>query len=105
MKTRRTLEKGRIDFENVTFSYDGTAGEPVLKNINLTILPGETVGIIGSTGSGKSTLISLIPRFYDVTSGTIKVDGAKYSTYESAKAEGKNRDCSAEKYLVYWKCC
>jgi ATP-binding cassette subfamily B protein len=68
-------EKGRIDFENVTFSYDGTAGEPVLKNINLTILPGETVGIIGSTGSGKSTLISLIPRFYDVTSGTIKVDG------------------------------
>jgi ATP-binding cassette, subfamily B, multidrug efflux pump len=70
-----TLEKGRIDFESVSFSYDGTGGEPVLKNINLTILPGETVGIIGSTGSGKSTLISLIPRFYDVTSGTIKVDG------------------------------
>ncbi|MCQ6280293.1 ABC transporter ATP-binding protein [Bacillus sp. EB600] len=70
-----TIEKGRIDFEDVSFSYDGTGGEPVLKNINLTILPGETVGIIGSTGSGKSTLISLIPRFYDVTSGTIKVDG------------------------------
>jgi ATP-binding cassette subfamily B protein len=69
------LEKGRIDFEHVSFSYEGTMGEAVLKNISLTILPGETVGIIGSTGSGKSTLVGLIPRFYDVTSGTIKVDG------------------------------
>jgi ATP-binding cassette subfamily B protein len=68
-------EKGRIDFENVRFSYEGAAGEPVLKNVNLTCLPGETIGIIGSTGSGKSTLVGLIPRFYDVTSGTIKVDG------------------------------
>lgn len=68
-------QKGRIDFEDVTFAYEGTSGEPVLKNINLSILPGETVGIIGSTGSGKSTLVGLIPRFYDVTSGTIKVDG------------------------------
>ena len=47
----------------------------MLKNINLTCLPGETVGIIGSTGSGKSTLVSLIPRFYDVSAGSIKVDG------------------------------
>ncbi|MCM2535668.1 ABC transporter ATP-binding protein/permease [Neobacillus pocheonensis] len=70
-----STEKGRIDFENVSFSYDGTSGEPVLKNINLTCLPGETVGIIGSTGSGKSSLVGLIPRFYDVSSGTIKVDG------------------------------
>jgi ATP-binding cassette subfamily B multidrug efflux pump len=67
--------KGQIDFENVTFSYEGASGDPVLKNINLTILPGETVGIIGSTGSGKSTLVGLIPRFYDVTGGTIKVNG------------------------------
>jgi ATP-binding cassette, subfamily B, multidrug efflux pump len=70
-----TIEKGRIDFENVSFSYDQTMSEPILKNINLTILPGETVGIIGSTGSGKSTLVGLIPRFYDIVSGTIKVDG------------------------------
>lgn len=69
-------EKGRIDFENVTFSYDEAAGEPVLKDISLTILPGETVGIIGSTGSGKTTLVSLIPRFYDASSGSIKVNGA-----------------------------
>ncbi|MEH7011128.1 ABC transporter ATP-binding protein [Neobacillus niacini] len=69
------VEKGRIEFNNVSFSYEGTSGEPVLKNINLAILPGETVGIIGSTGSGKSTLIGLIPRFYDVSAGSIKVDG------------------------------
>jgi len=68
------IEKGRIDFEHVSFSYEGMSGEPILKNINLTLLPGETVGIIGSTGSGKSTLVGLIPRFYDVTGGTIKVD-------------------------------
>lgn len=71
-----TGEKGRIDFENVSFSYDEAAGEPVLKDISLTILPGETVGIIGSTGSGKTTLVSLIPRFYEASSGSIKVNGA-----------------------------
>ncbi|QIZ05864.1 ABC transporter ATP-binding protein [Priestia megaterium] len=70
-----SIENGRIDFENVSFSYEQATGEPILKNINLTILPGETVGIIGSTGSGKSTLVGLIPRFYDTAGGTIKVDG------------------------------
>jgi len=68
-------EKGSIEFHDVSFAYEGTSGEPVLKKINLSILPGETVGIIGSTGSGKSTLVNLIPRFYDVSSGCIKVDG------------------------------
>ncbi|MED4753615.1 ABC transporter ATP-binding protein [Brevibacillus choshinensis] len=68
-------EKGRIDFERVSFSYEGEQGEPVLKNITFTCLPGETVGIIGSTGSGKSSLVGLIPRFYDVTEGTIRVNG------------------------------
>jgi ATP-binding cassette, subfamily B, multidrug efflux pump len=70
-----TVEQGKIEFDHVTFSYEGTSGEPVLKDITLTILPGETVGIIGSTGSGKSTLVGLIPRFYDVSAGSIKVDG------------------------------
>jgi ATP-binding cassette, subfamily B, multidrug efflux pump len=69
-----SAEKGKIEFENVTFSYDGLPENAVLKNINLTCLAGETVGIIGSTGSGKSTLVSMIPRFYDVNSGTIKVN-------------------------------
>lgn len=67
--------KGRIDFENVTFSYTGKERDAVLKSVTFTIHPGETVGIIGSTGSGKSTLVNLILRFYDVTGGTIKVDG------------------------------
>ncbi|MEH7248387.1 ABC transporter ATP-binding protein [Neobacillus niacini] len=69
------VEKGRIEFNHVSFAYEGTSGEPVLKNITLTCLPGETVGIIGSTGSGKSTLVGLIPRLYDVSAGNIKVDG------------------------------
>jgi ATP-binding cassette, subfamily B, multidrug efflux pump len=67
--------RGRIDFENVYFSYAGTAGEPVVKDMTFTCLPGETVGIIGATGSGKSSVVNLVPRFYDVTSGTVKVDG------------------------------
>lgn len=69
-----TEVKGRIDFENVSFSYAGTSGDPVLRNITFSCLPGETVGVIGSTGSGKSTIVSLITRFYDVSSGKIKVN-------------------------------
>lgn len=67
--------KGRIDFENVSFSYEGAAGTPVLRDVAFTCLPGETVGVIGSTGSGKTSLVSLIPRFYDAVSGTVKVGG------------------------------
>jgi ATP-binding cassette subfamily B protein len=63
-----------VEFRDVTFSYPG-ADEPVLKNISFTALPGETVAVIGSTGSGKSTLVNLIPRFYDVTGGQILVGG------------------------------
>ena len=65
---------GSIAFENVTFSYPG-AESPVLEGITFTAAPGETVAIVGSTGSGKTTLISLIPRLFDATSGAIKVDG------------------------------
>ncbi|WML55372.1 ABC transporter ATP-binding protein [Neobacillus sp. PS3-12] len=89
VQTEETTEKGRIDFEDVTFSYEGTSGEPVLKKINLTILPGETVGIIGSTGSGKSTLVNLIPRFYDVTSGVVKVDGVNIQQLSPKKLREK----------------
>lgn len=68
-------EKGKVEFENVSFSYHGTLGDLVLKNVTFACRPGETIGIIGSTGSGKSSLVHLIPRFYDVTAGLIKVDG------------------------------
>jgi ATP-binding cassette subfamily B protein len=70
--------QGQIVFENVSFGYPAPAGEtltPVLRNINLTIEPGQTVAFLGATGSGKSTLVNLIPRFYDVTEGRILIDG------------------------------
>jgi ATP-binding cassette, subfamily B, multidrug efflux pump len=69
--------KGGVDFENVSFSYSGATGEPVLKNINFRCLQGETVGIIGSTGSGKTSLVNLVPRFYDATLGSVKVNGVE----------------------------
>ncbi|MEM3041577.1 MAG: ABC transporter ATP-binding protein, partial [Nitrososphaerota archaeon] len=67
--------KGRVAFEDVCFSYDRDSGEPALSDINLVVEPGETVAILGATGSGKSTLINLIPRFYDVTAGRVTIDG------------------------------
>jgi ATP-binding cassette subfamily B multidrug efflux pump len=66
--------RGRVEFRDVEFRYPG-AEEPVLSGISFTAEPGETVAIVGSTGCGKSTLISLIPRFYDVTAGSVLVDG------------------------------
>lgn len=69
-----TNNEGTLEFNNVTFTYpDGE--EPVIKNVSFTAKKGETIAFIGSTGSGKSTLINLIPRFYDVTGGSIKIDG------------------------------
>lgn len=66
---------GKVEFEQVYFAYEPNAGQPVLKAIDLTCMPGKTVGIIGSTGSGKTSLVHLIPRFYDVLSGTVRVNG------------------------------
>ena len=65
---------GKIEFKDVTFTYPD-ADLPVLSNINFTAEPGQTTAFIGSTGSGKSTLINLIPRFYDVSAGQILLDG------------------------------
>jgi ATP-binding cassette, subfamily B, multidrug efflux pump len=69
------IKNGRVTFENVSFRYQGAGGEPVLDNISFTAEPGEVVAILGATGSGKSTLVNLIPRLYDVTEGRILVDG------------------------------
>ncbi len=66
--------RGRVEFRDVEFRYPG-AEEPVLRGISFAVEPGETVALVGSTGCGKSTLISLIPRFYDVTAGSVLVDG------------------------------
>jgi len=67
--------EGRIVFEEVCFSYTGDCQEPVLSQINFVAEPGETVAILGATGSGKTTLVNLIPRFYDVTRGRVTIDG------------------------------
>ena len=66
--------RGHIEFRDVTFRYQG-AEMPVLKDISFSAGPGEVTAIIGSTGSGKSTLINLIPRFYDIESGSILING------------------------------
>ena len=67
-------KKGYVEFKNVSFSYHG-AEEPAIRNITFSAKPGEVTAIIGSTGSGKSTLINLIPRFYDVDEGSVEIDG------------------------------
>lgn len=81
-------KRGFVEFNNVTFSYPG-AEKPVISNISFKAKPGETVAVIGGTGSGKSTLISLIPRFYDIQSGSILVDGVdiKEMSQESLRAK------------------
>ena len=78
---KNVKDEGKIEFENVTFTYP-YGEEPVLKNISFTANKGETIAFIGSTGSGKSTLINLIPRFYDVTEGNIKIDGVDVRDYD-----------------------
>ena len=80
-KVRKSEEVGTIEFKNVSFKYPDS-DESVLENISFKANKGETVAIIGSTGSGKSTLVNLIPRFYDVTGGTIYVDGVDVRDYE-----------------------
>ena len=79
------VEHGSIDFDDVCFSYNKNSDNLTLSNINLHIKQGETVGIIGGTGEGKSTLVQLIPRFYDILSGSLRIDGRdikEYSLYE-----------------------
>ena len=73
---------GSIDFENVCFSYHSAADRNVLDNVNLHILSGETIGLIGGTGSAKSSLVQLIPRIYDVTAGSVKVGGVNVKDYD-----------------------
>lgn len=77
-----------VKFDNVSFSYNKN-GENALENISFTAEKGETIGIIGGTGSGKSTLVNLIPRFYDCTEGTIEIDGVKIADYDTKSLRGR----------------
>lgn len=84
-----TKTKGFLEFKNVTFAYPGHAQSPVIRNVSFTASPGETVAFIGSTGSGKSTLIQLIPRFYDVSEGQVFVDGVDVRDYSLTTLRNK----------------
>ena len=83
------VKDGSVVFDHVSFSYTGKKDKICLSDINLNIRSGETVGIIGGTGSGKSSVVNLIPRFYDVTSGFIKVDGKDVKDYPLEELRGK----------------
>ena len=80
-KKDKKVENGRVEFKNVSFKYYEKRKENVLENISFTAEPGEIVGIIGTTGSGKSSLVQLIPRLYDVTDGEVLVDGVNVKDY------------------------
>ena len=75
------VKSGKIEFQNVSFRYYKDSAEKVLDQINLTIEPGQMIGIIGSTGCGKTTLVSMIPRLYDVDEGKVLVDGIDVRDY------------------------
>lgn len=77
-----TIVKGKVEFRNVSFAYLGNEGASVIEDFNLVISPGETIGILGATGCGKTSLISLIPRFYDVTKGAVLVDDVDVRDYK-----------------------
>jgi len=89
--------KGEIEFKNVSFEYDY---EPILKNINFKVRPGQTVAIFGQTGAGKSTIINLIERFYDVTSGEILIDGIDIRKY-NLQALRKNISISMQDVFLF----
>lgn len=76
------VENGSIDFENVSFSYNTKSEKPILNNINVSIKSGDTIGIIGGTGSSKTSLVNLIGRLYDVTGGAVKVGGKDVRSYD-----------------------
>src|SRR5690606_8765669 len=80
--------KGRVEFRNVTFRYFGS-GEPVLNNVSFVAEPGQTIALLGATGSGKTTIINLIPRFYDVSDGAVLIDGydVRDVTLDSLRAQ------------------
>lgn len=88
-------------FENVSFSYAG-AGKESLHEISFCARPGETIGIIGPTGSGKSTLVNLVPRFYDATGGTVWIDGQDVTQIDEKILRTAVARCAAEGAFIYW---
>lgn len=91
---------GRIKFDNVSFSYVNDKNKECLKNINIDIKSGETIGVIGETGSGKSTFVNLIPRLYDVTEGEILVGGVNVKNYDLLNLRN-NVACVLQKNILF----
>ncbi len=85
---RTFVPRGRVTFEDVSFGYAGDAHDLALKDVSFVAEPGETVAILGATGSGKSTLVNLIPRFYDVTSGRVAIDGVDVRAVDEEALRG-----------------
>lgn len=79
---KETAVKGKVEFKNVSFAYPGMDNENVIENFNFVINSGETIGILGATGCGKSSLVNLIPRFYDVTKGEVLIDDVNVKDYD-----------------------
>lgn len=94
------VKDGSVDFNNVSFSYVGKKEKECLKNIDIHIKSGETIGIIGGTGSGKSSLVNLIPRLYDVTEGTLEVGGVNVKNYDLESLR-KEVACVLQKNVLF----
>lgn len=97
--TAGTIEDGRIEFKDVSFSYDGITD--VLKHISFTAMPGETVALVGHTGSGKSSIINLLMRFYEFSKGDILIDGESVKNYESQELRKKIGLVLQDPFLFY----
>lgn len=93
---------GKLEFRNVSFAYNNGSGDAVLKNISFCANPGEMIGIIGSTGSGKSTLVNLIPRFYEASSGEILIDDINLKDYQLSFIR-KNVSIALQKPFLFSK--
>jgi len=93
------ITNGNIVYDRVSFQYPGSGGAPVLQDISFTVRPGETVAILGGTGAGKTSLVNLIPRFYDVTAGRILIDGIDVRDYSLATLRGSIGMVSQETVL------
>ena len=79
---KQKIEKGLVEYNVESFAFKDSQGEPILNNICFTAKPGQTIAIIGTTGTGKSTVVNLMPRFYDVTQGYVKIDGIDVKDYD-----------------------
>lgn len=96
----KTDGKGKLEFKNVSFSYSGDNGNPCISNLNFTVEPGQTFAIIGATGTGKSTLVNLIPRYYDVTGGEVLIDGVNVKEYPKEQLE-KTVSIAPQKAILF----